>query len=64
MTETERVNRFFEELEGLFRKYNLVIDCHADFISLLKDTKNNNKVICHLYDECSPDYMEPNNEPD
>lgn len=56
-----QAKNFLIELNNLFNKYDLVIDCHCDFVSLLcsktiKDGRR--KLIATLYEDCEPEYNE------
>lgn len=55
----ERVEKFIEDLRDLFREHNFTIDCHADFVAVLNDTKNmKSEYVCCLYGDCEPDFDE------
>lgn len=53
--EKRRANLFLRELHILFDKFQMEIDCHQDFVSLLRDKKTN-KILCTLYERCSPEF--------
>lgn len=54
-----RVEKFIEDLDDVFRKHKFTIDCHAEFVSVLKDTTNcKDEFVCCLYGDCEPDYDE------
>lgn len=59
ITPKEKTNaeNFIIELNQLFDKYNLVIDCHGDFVGYLYN-RNTKRMIATLYEDCEPDYYE------
>lgn len=48
---------FIRELRELCLKHGVYIDCHSDFVSLLKDSQSD-EVLCVLYGDCEPDLEE------
>lgn len=47
---------FLHHLDKISKKYEIELNCHADFVSHLIDRKNN-KVICTLYEDCQPEFI-------
>jgi hypothetical protein len=51
-----RAKSFINELQEISMRYGIDIDCHADFVSLLTDRRNNDEILAVLRGDCEPEY--------